>query len=87
MEEFYRFMKELPEALVPDDFYKQFLSIQKQRWQDSTARLVWAKMSFLPLYIDFSFIASSPGADLQDARPAQVLFSKYCPSWFPASLT
>lgn len=35
-----RFMKELPEPLVPNDFYKLFLDLQKERCHDTTARLV-----------------------------------------------
>lgn len=33
------FMKELPEPLVPNDFYKLFLDLQKERCHDATARL------------------------------------------------
>jgi hypothetical protein len=56
-------MKELPEPLVPNDFYKLFLDLQKERCHDATARLVYtilpiAQLVEMTLSHDVGFLSS-----------------------------
>lgn len=65
-------MKELPEPLVPNDFYKLFLDLQKERCHDATARLVYTILPIAPAGRNDSFsrrrlsLVSRPQRDLRE---------------------